>query len=326
MKKAVKMTAFVLMAAMETVIDWINSNIVRRFLSSGCVEKIYSVSIVVGSSDCNANCRHCGGRVLRKDSLGREEGTTKGLKSALALCHKYGGWAVSLTGSGEPLLSPEAISKTLQEINSLEAKGIVFPFINLFTNGIELVNNPRMKEYYLPLWKQLGLTAVAISIHDVDYETNKRIYNVRKGVNFPRLEEMIKVVKDAGLVPRITLLLHKGYCDNVEDYVRNLDVLKKMGIHMVTSWPLCQPNGDRDEYTPSRWSLFRIRFFLWSECERIFNQIWGGGVYNYKGLSARLTTYVSEHRPTNNFIRQLVLFQDGTVAYSWFQEGAFCLK
>lgn len=160
----------------------------------------------------------------------------------------------------------------------------------------------------------------------MDYETNRKIYNPKEGVNFPRLEEMIKVVKDAGLVPRITLLLHKGYCDNVKDYVRNLDVLKEIGVNMVTSWPLCKPNGERNEYTPSEMNLFKIRFFLWSNCQRIFNQIWGGGVYNYHGLSARLTTYVSEHKPTNNFIRQLVVFQDGTVAYSWFQDGAFCLK
>ena len=63
MKKSFKMILFILMVSMETVIDWIGTNIVQRFFSGGnCIEKIYSVSIVVGSSDCNANCRHCGGR------------------------------------------------------------------------------------------------------------------------------------------------------------------------------------------------------------------------------------------------------------------------
>lgn len=325
MKKCLKMALFVLMISIEAVIDWFNANVVKRFFSAGCVGKIYSVSILVGSGDCDANCRHCGGRYLRKDSLSREEGTIKGLKSALALCHQYGGWAISFTSSGEPLLSPEALTKTLTEIHALEDKGIVFSFINLFTNGIKLVD-PKVRNYYLPLWKKLGLTAVAVSLHDVDYETNRKVYNLPAGASFPRLEEMIKAIKDADLVPRITLLLHKGYCDNVKDYARNLDVLKGMGVRMVTSWPLCNPDGERNKYTPSRLNLFKIRFFLWSNCDRIFNQIWGGGVYNYKGLSARLTTYVSEHKPTNDFIRQLVLFQDVTVAYSWFQEGAFCLK
>lgn len=233
MGKSLKMFLFILMVSLETVIDWVETKITKRFFSHGCVDKIYSVSIVVGSSDCNANCRHCGGRVLRKDNLSNIEGTIKGLKSALALCHQYGGWAISFTGSGEPTLSPEAVTETLKEIHALEDKGIVFPFMNLFTNGIELVNNPKMREYYLPLWKKLGLTAIALSIHDVDYETNKKIYNVTDKVYFPRLEEMIKVVKDAGLVPRITLLLHKGYCDNVKDYVRNLDALKGIYGHFL---------------------------------------------------------------------------------------------
>lgn len=324
--KYLKMVLFGLMILLETVIDWIKANVFRRFNPDNCVDKIYSVSILVGSEACNANCRHCGGRYLRKNALPGHEGTIKGLKSALALSSKYGGWAISFTGSGEPTLSPDAITKTLREIHNLEYRGIVFPFMNLFTNGIELVNNPDMRDHYLPLWKKLGLTAVAISIHDVDYDKNREAYNVGGEANFPRLEEIVQVVKNAGLVPRVTLLLNKGYCDNAEDYRRNLDALKAMGVHMVTSWPLCKPNGERNEYTPSRWNLFKIRFFLWSNCQRIFNQIWGGGVYNYHGLSARLTTYVSEHKPTNNFIRQLVLFQDGTVAYSWYQEGAFCLK
>lgn len=322
--KPFKLALFVLVCVLEAAIEWIRS-VFRRF-SSDCVDKIFSVSIVVGSEACNANCLHCGGRSLRKNALPGNEGTTKGLKSALALCSKYGGWAISLTGSGEPLCSPEAVTKTLEAISKLEDKGITFPFINMFTNGIDLVNNPEIRNHYLPLWQKLGLTAVAISIHDVDYEKNRRAYNVPDDFDFPRLEEMVKVVRDAGLAPRVTLLLHKGYCDNVDDYRRNLDVLKQMGVHMVTSWPLCNPDGSRNKYTPSRLNLFRIRFFLWNSCPRIFNQIWGGGVYNYHGLSARLTTYVSEHSPTNNYIRQLVLFQDGTVAYSWFQEGAFCLK
>ena len=315
---------FGLLLVIETVIDWIQ-HLVRRFNPNGCIDKIYSVSVVVGSDKCNAKCRHCGGRSLRADALPGDKGSISGLESALALCHQYGGWAVSLTGSGEPTLSPIAVTKTMQEIHRGKEMGIVFPFVNLFTNGFELVNNPLMRSHWLPLWKKLGLTAVAISIHDVDREVNRRGYNVGEDFNFPELADMVRVVREAGLVPRVTLLLNRGYCDNVADYRRNLDALKKMGVEMVTSWPLCTPAGERNRFTPSRWNLLKLRFFLWRNCERIFNQIWGGGVYNYKGMQARYTTYVSEHKPTNNFIRQLVVFQDGKVAYSWFQKGAFCL-
>ena len=30
--------------------------------------------------------------------------------------------------------------------------------------------------------------------------------------------------------------------------------------------------------------------------------------------------------PKKDFVRQLVVFQDGTVAYSWIKEGALCMK
>ena len=54
--------------------------------------------------------------------------------------------------------------------------------------------------------------------------------------------------------------------------------------------------------------------------------VWGGGVYDYNGISLRMTDYVSYHDPDNDYIRQFVVFQDGKIAYSWFQKGAFCLS
>ena len=325
MRKYLMMLIFILVIVIESVIDWLDHNVVKRFLKPACVDKIYSISVVVGSNECNANCEHCGGRILRHTALPKDRGTVKNLRFALALCHKYGGWAVSLTGSGEPLLSPDAITETLREIKIYADKGIIFASVNLFTNGIELVRNPKIKEYYLPLWKELGLTSIVVSIHSVRHESNAVAYRVNPR-DFPSLEKIISVIKEMNLLPRVVLLLHKGYCDSIDEYLYNLNRLKEMGVFMVTSWPLCNNDGTRNKYTPRVWELFKIRFFLWCNCERVFNQIWGGGVYNYNGLSVRLTTYVSEHRSTNDFIRQLVVFQDGTVAYSWFQEGFHCIK
>jgi MoaA/NifB/PqqE/SkfB family radical SAM enzyme len=325
MRKYWMMILFIVSIFIETAVDWFDRNIVKRFLKTACVDKIYSVSVVVGSDQCNANCKHCGGKVLRHMALDANKGTVKNLKSALVLCHKYGGWTVSFTGSGEPLLSPDAITRTLEEVRDQEDKGIVFPFLNLFTNGIELVRNPRIKEFYLSKWRRMGLTSVVVSIHDVDHEKNAKAYGVSPK-DFPRLEEIIKTIRDADLTPRIVLLLNKGYCDNLNDFLRNLDAIKKMGVFMVTSWHLCNNDGTANAFTPDLWELFKIRLFLWSNCQKVFNQVWGGGVYNYHGLSVRVTTYVSEHKPTNDFIRQLVVFQDGTMSYSWFQEGFHCQK
>ena len=53
---------------------------------------------------------------------------------------------------------------------------------------------------------------------------------------------------------------------------------------------------------------------------------WGGGVFDYKGNILRITDYVTKHDPKKDFVRQLVVFQDGTVAYSWIRKGALCMK
>ena len=54
--------------------------------------------------------------------------------------------------------------------------------------------------------------------------------------------------------------------------------------------------------------------------------MFGGGVYDYKGSILRYTDYVTKHNPKKDFVRQLVVFQDRTVAYSWIREGALCMK
>lgn len=287
-----------------------------------CIEKIYSVSVIVGTKQCNAKCPHCIGIPLRSAAPKVDEGTPKNLIPALRLSARYGGWSVSLTGSGEPTLSPNAITETLQEMRD---SGDSFPFVNLFTNGIELVRNREFTTKWLPLWKSMGLTSVAISIHSVDHDEEAKAYGLAPD-QMPALQSMINVVKLAGLTPRITLLLHKGYVDNAQKYKETLDTLKSMGIFMVTSWPLAVESGGRCEATPSRLNMLGIRWWLWRNSNRVLGHAWGGSVWDYDGMSVRLTDFVSKHKPGNNFIRQLVVFQDGTVAYSWFQKGAFCIK
>jgi hypothetical protein len=44
------------------------------------------------------------------------------------------------------------------------------------------------------------------------------------------------------------------------------------------------------------------------------------------GSILRLTDYVTKHDPKKDFVRQLVVFQDGTVAYSWIREGVLCMR
>lgn len=292
------------------------------------METIYSVSIMVGSAECNAKCNYCGGHSHRQDALPSNEGTLRNLRTALLLCHKSynGGWSISLTGSGEPTLSPVAVTKTLEGIYDLRKEGISFPTINLFTNGISIVNDPVMRTDWLPKWQNLGLTHVAISVHSTNLHANRQAYMLENDYPFPKLSEIIKVIRQAELTPRITLLLNKYGISSWRKLKDELVELKKLGVDLVTSWALVNQDGTRSRYTPRRIDMLGIRLNLLLHAKLVLGHPWGGGVWSYNGMSFRLTTYVTRFHPKDKFIRQIVLFQDGKVSYSWFQDGFYYTK
>lgn len=287
----------------------------------GCIEKIYSVSALVGNGACNANCSFCAGRYLRPQAK-ENPNFYKNLESAIKLSARYGGWSLSLTGSGEPSCDPQAVSRALEVYKKCANEGAYFPNVNLFTNGI-LFANDQFCRNNLKLWKESGLTNIAVSIHSVDGKEQAKAYNLP---NYPEFDKIIGNIRAYGLGVRATLLLRKDGVDNPVKYEHAIDTLIEKGIDNITSWPIGNPDGTRTEYTPSRWGLFGIRRWLNSNAKLCHGHVWGGGVYDYHGNILRITDYVTKHDPKKDFVRQLVVFQDGTVAYSWIKEGALCMK
>ena len=72
--------------------------------------------------------------------------------------------------------------------------------------------------------------------------------------------------------------------------------------------------------------MWGIKRWLNRNAKLCHGHSWGGGVYDYHGNILRITDYVTKHDPKKDFVRQLVVFQDATVAYSWIREGALCMK
>ncbi len=287
----------------------------------GCIEKIYSVSALVGNGLCNANCSFCAGEYLRPEAK-ENKIYDKNLEAAIKLSARYGGWSLSLTSSGEPTCDPDALTKALEIYKKCADQGAYFPNVNLFTNGI-LFGNEKFCDKYLDTWRELGLNNVAVSIHEVDEKEQANVYGVK---NYPDLENIVKNVESHGLGIRGTLLLRKGSIDNSRKYETAVNTLIEKGIENITSWPIGNPDGTRTEYTPSRLGLFEIRRWLHKNAKMCHGHVWGGGVFDYKGNILRYTDYVTKHDPKKDFVRQLVVFQDGTVAYSWIREGALCMK
>jgi hypothetical protein len=293
-----------------------------------CIEKIYSVSALVGNGKCNANCSFCAGKYLRPqapktDDLGKLDNFHKNLESAIKLSARYGGWSLSLTGAGEPTVDPDAVTRALEVYSKCADQGAHFPNVNLFTNGI-LLGDKDFCDTYLPLWKILGLTNVAVSIHSTDRYRQAEAYGL---YDYPNFSVIVENVRRHGLGVRATLLLRKGEVDCSKAYdvaIRRL--IYTFEIDNITSWPVGNPSGSRNEFTPSRLGLFGIKMWLKRNAKLCHGHAWGGGVYDYNGAILRLTDYVTKHDPSLDFVRQLVVFQDGLVAYSWIKEGALCMR
>lgn len=286
-----------------------------------CLEKIYSVSVLTGNGACNANCSFCAGKYLREQAK-ENPAFFRNLRAALKLSSKYGGWSLSITGSGEPTCDTNSVWRVLDTYNSLSNKGINFPNVNLFTNGILLADD-KFCSINLPVWSSLGLNNIAVSIHSTDEKKQAEAYGL---LNYPSFDKMFSNIRKYNLGVRATLLLRKGEVDNAIAYKKAIHDLLDLKVNNITSWTVGNPDGSRNEFTPSRLGMLSIKAWLMKNAKCCHEHSWGGGVYDYKGNILRLTDYVTKHDPKKDFVRQLVVFQDGTVAYSWIKEGALCFK
>lgn len=134
-------------------------------------------------------------------------------KAAIKLCARYGGWSLSLTSSGEPTCSLNAVTNALNDYTECAKQGAYFPNVNLFPNGI-LLGNDKFCDNWLPLWKSLGLTSIAISIHEIKEKKQKEVYGVK---NYPKYEKIFKNIRKYGLQCRATLLFRRGGIKTVND-------------------------------------------------------------------------------------------------------------
>lgn len=98
-----------------------------------------SLGLIVGTGECNAHCPHCAGIPLRKFAPAQDGVLDEALlRKTLRDSWDAGARRISLSGSGEPTLSPKSVTRTLDIIGELGIDGIRFNQINLYTNGIRI--------------------------------------------------------------------------------------------------------------------------------------------------------------------------------------------
>lgn len=294
------------------------------FSSTKCIEKIYSVSVVMGNTNCNAACAFCAGKTLGQYEISQQNKNQhfRNIETAIKLSAKYGGWSLSITSAGEPTCDPQLLTEILEIYAKCKNEGAYLANVNVFTNGI-LLADEEYCDKYIPIWKKLGLTNFAVSIHSISNFENAKIYGVRE---YPSFSSILENVRKHGIGVRCTLLLQKDHIDTVDEYKASIDCLISLGFNNITSWTIGNSDGTRNEYTPSRLNLFLIKLWLRKNAILAHGHVWGGGVYDYNDALIRITDYVTPHDKNKNYVRQLVVLFGEGIYYSWIKKGAICQK
>jgi|APSaa5957512535_1039671.scaffolds.fasta_scaffold07525_5 molybdenum cofactor biosynthesis enzyme MoaA len=205
-----------------------------------------SLSLFIGTGECNANCAHCAGRAHRKYAP-EEDGILNEdlIRQTLEDCHNQGARYLSISSSGEPTLSPISITKVLRMTEEIKHCGISYSPINLYSNGIRIGEDQQFCDDHLQSWKDLGLTTVYITVHDINEKKNAEVYGVK---SYPPLEKVISRIHKPGLLTRANLVLSKRTIHSPEKFAQTINHLQKIGVDSISAWPI---RGQDDTLDPN---------------------------------------------------------------------------
>jgi wyosine [tRNA(Phe)-imidazoG37] synthetase (radical SAM superfamily) len=208
-----------------------------------------SLSLFVGTGECNARCAHCAGVPLRQYAP-KEDGIVdeKLIEKTVKECYQKGARYLSISSSGEPTLSPISVTKVLQQINNLKSTdNIQFNPINLYSNGIRIGEDEKFAKEYLNKWQNLDLTTLYITVHSIYEKENAEIYGVQ---SYPSLKTIVKRIHDTNLQVRANLVLSKKTISSISTYgqFRVATIyLQNIGVDKISAWPMRDLNDKPDK-------------------------------------------------------------------------------
>lgn len=273
------------------------------------------MSIVCGTSACNAKCPYCVSKTTPSGDLPTHNINFRNLSIACRLAEKSGATTCLITGKGEPTLYPELISTYLQHIREY------FPIIELQTNGINIVK-PEMADK-LKTWHDLGLTTISVSAVHYQPERNQKIYSK----DYPNLVEVADVLHKYGFTMRLSVIMLRDYVDTPQIVVKVINFCKSASIKQLTLRPIASPENSSNptvDWISNHTLLDKgqcIAAFLNSNASPILHLAHGGIVYDYDGQNVCLTDCLTTNETDDN-IRQIIFFPDGTISYDWKYKGA----
>lgn len=284
--------------------------------------KIHTMSIVCGSTACNARCPFC---VSKTTPVGDDwqnyikNVNWRNLEVACKLAEKAGATTCLITGKGEPTLFPNLITEYIGRVNS------TFPFIELQTNGICLST---IDKGIMRKWYDDGLTTVALSAVSLDPLLNEQIYGISTDYDKP-LVENIKLLHEFGFSVRLSIILLKGYgLDCTQGIDQLINFCKAYKVEQLTVRPVSAPsNASSDEAKwaaakrPTDEDMKKIENYIGKMATPVLQLSHGATVYDFCGQNICISNCLTTNDTDDN-IRQIIFFPDGTIGYDWKYKGA----
>lgn len=288
--------------------------------------KIQTMSIVVGTTACNARCPFCVSKTTPENTKTSPDDVNWGNFNKAVMCaEKSGVQTVLLTGKGEPTLYPSQISSYLNKV------GDKFPFIELQTNGILLQQKPEKYDEYLKRWHEKGLNTIAISVvHYLDAK-NKEVYTPENGREYMNLSHLVDKLHRMGFTVRLCCMMLNGYIDSASKLLGMINFCKINKIKQFTARPIAAPENNTNDvtqwihtHTLDRHKIVAVDRFFEDNGTQIMRLAHGAIVYDVDGQNVCWSNCLTDSTNPED-IRQLIFFPDGTLAWDWKYKGATLL-
>lgn len=283
-------------------------------------------SIIAGSLWCTCNCGCCISKMTDRCgiTISPPDVDWRRFEEATNIAWNYGARNVLITGKGEPTLFPAQITMYLNKLQEED-----FNTIELQTNGYTFSSNS-MYEEFLEVWRDLGLTTIAISVYHHNDFMNDQLFVPRYEYNRD-LVSLIEILHEYDYNVRLSCLLMKGYIDS-GDKVKEMIAFAKNNNTFLTlrTAETSDYKGEIEiqeeisrkhkgfviKHRLSNDELEWIRVFLRANGVKRGNLSHGATVYNIYDQNVCLTTGMSES-DFDMDRRHLIFFPQGWLTTSW---------
>jgi len=289
--------------------------------------KIQTLSILVGSSICNAKCPYCISKMTPKQGIGLKEPEInwRNFDKACRLAQINQVSTVLFTGKGEPTLFPEQLTKFLEHMKKFD-----FPLIELQTNALAFGKEFEKYEKHLKKWYELGLNTIAISIAHYKKDKNKEIFTPNS--KYIDLEKVIKNLHEIGYSIRLSCIMMKNFVDNIEEVKKLVEFCKKNNVKQLTirSVKCSEKSKDKEIYEWTKNHIINqkqkdnIYGFIKENAKKLMTFSYGAIIYDLNSQNI-CTSDCLTMNPETDELRQLIFFPDGHLRYDWQYKGAILI-